>query len=199
MQSDEFRHEALTEGRACIGCHRAHTSTLAALLREPPGDLCYTCHEELKARVDAAQFKHQPVEDSACLNCHLPHTSRYVNRLLAESPIGRYSPYDAARYALCFSCHEEEIAEERYTETFTDFRNGALNLHYLHVNKEVHGRTCLTCHDQHVSNRPKLIRDEAPYGSWRIMIRFTKTETGGRCSSGCHAYDRINPVQLKAE
>jgi len=202
MQSDEFRHEALTEGQACIGCHRAHASTLAALLREPPGDLCYACHEELKARVDTAQFRHQPVEDSACLNCHMPHTSRYVNRLLAESPAGNYAPYDPARYALCFFCHEEAIAEERYTETFTDFRNGALNLHYLHVNKEVNGRTCLTCHDEHVSTRPKLIRDEAPFGSWRITIQFIKTETGGRCSSGCHeefAYDRIHPIQLKAE
>jgi predicted CXXCH cytochrome family protein len=202
MQSDEFRHEAVTEGQACSECHRAHTSTLSALLREPAGDLCYSCHEELKARVDASKFRHQPVEDQTCGSCHLPHSSRYANLLLAESPAGSYAPYDPERYALCFSCHEEALAGERYTETFTDFRNGALNLHYLHVNKEVNGRTCLTCHDAHMSNQPRLIRNEAPYRSWRVPIGFVKTDTGGSCSSGCHeelAYDRVHPIQLKAE
>jgi hypothetical protein len=166
------------------------------------GALCFTCHEELKARIDAAQFIHQPVKDSSCDSCHLPHSSRYVHRIFAESPVGSYSPYDPARYALCFSCHEQEITEERYTEMFTDFRNGALNLHYLHVNRDVDGRTCFTCHDVHTSNRPKLIRDETSYGSWRAPIRFIKTETGGSCSPGCHeefGYDRVSPLQLKAE
>jgi len=202
MQSDVVKHEPVLEGMACSECHRAHTSTFDALLRKPQGELCYTCHEELKARVDAARFRHQPVEDNSCSACHLPHSSMHAKRLLAESPAGRYSPYDPARYALCFSCHDEAIADERYTESFTNFRNGSLNLHYLHVNKEEHGRTCLTCHDGHVSNQPKLIRDEAQYGNWRLTIRFAKTDTGGSCSSGCHeefAYDRINPVHLKAE
>jgi predicted CXXCH cytochrome family protein len=173
-----------------------------SLLREPPGDLCYSCHEELKARVAEARFIHQPVEDRSCITCHLPHSSMHANRLIAESPSGSYSPYAPERYALCFTCHDDAIADERYTDMFTDFRNGTLNLHYLHVNKEVHGRTCLTCHDGHVSDLPKLIRGEAPYGSWRVPIRFTKTDTGGRCASGCHeefSYDRINPVELKAE
>ncbi len=202
MELDEVRHEAVFEGLGCSECHRAHTSTFAPLLREPPGDLCYTCHDELKARVNAARFRHRPVEDNSCSACHQPHSSMHAKRLLAESPSGRYSPYDPARYALCFSCHDEAIAGERYSEIYTDFRNGALNLHYLHVNKEDHGRTCLTCHDGHVSNQPRLIRNEVQYGSWRITIRFTKTETGGNCSSGCHeeySYDRVNPVQLNAQ
>ena len=202
MQFDKFRHEAVTEGMACGECHRAHTSTFTSLLREPPGELCYGCHEELKARVDATRFRHQPVEDNNCTACHLPHSSMHANRLIAESPSGEYSPYDPERYALCFTCHDDAIAGEHYTDVLTDFRNGTLNLHYLHVNMELHGRTCLTCHDGHVSDLPKLIRGAALYGNWRFAIRFTKTDSGGRCSSGCHeefSYDRINPVELKAK
>ena len=202
MKTEKFTHEAVTEGLACMECHKAHISPLGALLREPSGALCYTCHEDMKARVDAAKFRHRPVEDNTCGSCHLPHSSRYAELLLAESPTGGYSAYDPARYALCFSCHDEEIAGERYTETFTDFRNGNLNLHYLHVNKEANGRTCASCHEAHAGNHPKLIRDEALYGNWRVPIKFTKTETGGSCSAGCHeeyAYDRVNPVQLKEQ
>ena len=193
LKSEEFKHEAVTDGQACLECHKAHISQLRALLREPSGDLCYTCHDDLKASIDAAKFRHQPVEDNACDSCHLPHSSKYAKLLLAESPTGGYSPYDPARYALCFSCHDEEIAGERYTETFTDFRNGALNLHYLHVNKEVNGRTCASCHEAHASSHPKLIRDEALYGNWRVQIQFTKTETGGSCSAGCHDERFLQP------
>jgi predicted CXXCH cytochrome family protein len=202
MESEEFKHEAVTDGMACVECHKAHISQLDALLREPSGDLCYDCHDDLKARVDAAEFRHKPVEDNDCGSCHLPHSSRYADLLLAESPTGGYASYDPARYALCFSCHEEGLAGERYTETLTDFRNGDLNLHYLHVNKEVNGRTCSSCHEAHAGSHPKLIRDEALYGNWRVPIQFTKTETGGSCSAGCHeeyAYDRVNPVQLKEQ
>lgn len=202
FESSEFRHEAVSEGQACVECHKAHISRLASLLRKPLGNLCYTCHEELKSRIDAAEFRHQPVQDNACGSCHEPHSSHYRVRLLAEYPAGRYSAYDPDRYALCFSCHGEAITDEAYTETLTDFRNGPLNLHYLHVNKEIKGRTCFDCHEAHAGDRPKLIREEALNGNWKVLIRFAKTETGGSCSPGCHeeyAYDRLNPVQLKAQ
>jgi len=202
MESSDFRHKAVTEGLACIECHKAHNSRLASLLREQASDLCFSCHDDLKARIDVAEFKHRPVQDNACNSCHMPHSSRYTKRLFAEFPSGPYSSYDPAEYALCFSCHDDTIAGERYTKTDTGFRNGTLNLHFLHVNKEYKGRTCLACHDGHASSHPKLIRDEAPFGDWKRLIRFAGTETGGSCDSGCHeeyAYDRISPVKLKAE
>ena len=86
--------------------------------------------------------------------------------------------------------HEEVAA-------MTDFRNGSLNLHYLHVNKPKRGRTCRTCHATHASNQPKHIRTGVPYGKWEIPIRFNKSDTGGGSSPGCHKprdYDRQNPV-----
>ena len=83
------------------------------------------------------------------------------------------------------------------TTDLTDFRNGKTNMHYLHVNKAERGRTCRACHETHGSDLPKHIRESIPYGKWDLPIRFTKTETGGSCSPGCHLpkpYDRINPV-----
>jgi predicted CXXCH cytochrome family protein len=201
IKSSEFKHEAVTEGQACIECHTAHNSRFPSLLRGQVSDLCFSCHDDLKAAIAAAKFKHRPVEDNACGSCHLPHGSRHSNLLFAELPPGTSASYDSAGYAFCFSCHKETIVRDRYTDDLTGFRNGSLNLHYLHVNKENNGRTCLNCHSGHAANQPKQIRDEAPYGSWKYTIRFTKNETGGSCATGCHeeyAYDRINPVQLKA-
>jgi len=97
---------------------------------------------------------------------------------------------------------EEKIVSERYTTKDTDFRNGQLNLHYLHVNKEKDALTCRACHGDHASNQPKLIRDTARFGSWEIPLQFKKSNTGGSCLAGCHgeyAYNRVNPVQLRAQ
>ncbi|MEJ2111994.1 MAG: cytochrome c3 family protein, partial [Acidobacteriota bacterium] len=180
MESEQFTHEAVTEDIACIACHKAHISRFAGLLKEKTGDLCFSCHDDLKAKIDNAEFKHQPVQDNACTSCHLPHSSRYSKRLFAANPDGSYTTYDPMKYALCFSCHDEALVGEQYTETLTDFRNGALNLHYLHVNRDINGRTCLTCHEGHAGSMPDLIRDESSFGTWKNRIRFFKTDNGGK-------------------
>jgi hypothetical protein len=44
----------------------------------------------------------------------------------------------------------------------------------------------------------KLIADKVPFSKWRLPLNFTKTETGGSCTPGCHqkyAYDRKTPVK----
>jgi hypothetical protein len=76
----------------------------------------------------------------------------------------------------------------------TRFRNGEVNLHWLHVNREK-GRTCRACHEVHASKNPFHIRDAVPFGSkgWLIEIKFKQTTNGGSCSPGCHSdktYDR---------
>jgi predicted CXXCH cytochrome family protein len=201
MESSEFKHDAMTKGLACVECHRAHDNRFGRLLRKPATDLCLTCHDKLQNQVEAAKFKHRPVADKSCRSCHMPHGSKYGKLLFADYPSGAFSAYDPARYAFCFACHTEKIARERYTDTNTNFRNGRLNLHYLHVNKEKDGPTCRACHDDHAGNQPKLIRDKAQFGNWEISFRFKKSNTGGSCLAGCHgeyAYDRVNPVQLNA-
>jgi predicted CXXCH cytochrome family protein len=202
MKASSFRHEAMTKGLGCAECHRAHNSTLSNLLRKPASELCLSCHEELQARIAAAKFIHRPVMDNGCRSCHMPHGSKYSKLLFADYPPDTLSAYDPSKYAFCFSCHSERIVRERYEDKKTEFRNGKLNLHYLHVNKENGGSACRACHDGHASSQPKQIRETVPFGSWEIPIKYTKSNTGGSCLTGCHkeyAYDRVKPLKLNAK
>ena len=201
-ESSEFKHDAMTKGLACVECHRAHDNRFGRLLRKPETELCFTCHDKLQNQIEAAKFKHRPVSDNRCLPCHRPHGSKYSKLLFADYPSATLSAYDPAKYALCFICHKEGIVRERYVDNQTNFRNGRLNLHYLHVNRENGGFTCRACHDAHASSQPAQIRDKAPWGIWEIPIKFTKSKAGGSCLTGCHmeyTYDRVNPVQLNAK
>ncbi len=200
--SSEFKHDAMKKELACVECHRAHDNKFGRLLRKPATDLCFTCHDELQTQLETAKFKHRPVADKSCLSCHVPHDSNYRKLLFTDYPSDISSAYDPSNYAFCFSCHSEKIVSERYTDTNTDFRNGRLNLHYLHVNKENGGQTCRACHGDHAGNQPKQIRDTTPLGSWKIPLRFKKSDTGGGCLAGCHSeytYDRVKPAQLRAQ
>ncbi len=202
MESSEFKHDAMTKELACAECHRAHDNRFGGLLRKPAADLCFPCHDQLQNQVETAKFRHRPVADKSCLSCHVPHDSSYSKLLFADYPSGTSSAYDPAKYAFCFSCHSEKIMRERYVTSDTDFRNGRLNLHYLHVNKEKGGQTCRACHADHAGDQPKLIRDKEQFGNWEIPLEFKKSNTGGSCLAGCHgeyAYDRVNPVQLRAQ
>jgi predicted CXXCH cytochrome family protein len=202
MESSEFKHDAMKKGLACVECHRAHDNKFGRLLRKPATELCFTCHDKFQEQVASAKFRHRPVADKSCGSCHVPHDSQFSKLLFADYPSDTSLPYDSAGYAFCFSCHAEKIAVERYTTTDTDFRNGRLNLHYLHVNNEKSGQTCAACHAEHAGDQPRLIRDTMRFGNWRVSLRFKKSDTGGSCLAGCHGeygYDRVNPMQLKAK
>jgi predicted CXXCH cytochrome family protein len=202
LNSSAFKHDAMTKEMACAECHKAHDNKFGHMLRKPATDLCYTCHDKMQNQVEAAKFKHRPVADKSCLSCHTPHNSNHSGLLFADFPSGMSAAYSPAAYAVCFSCHSAKITRERYTTSDTDFRNGRLNLHYLHVNKERGGQTCRACHNDHAGSQPKLIRDKEPFGSWEALLRYKKSDTGGSCLAGCHgeySYDRVKPVQLRAQ
>jgi hypothetical protein len=99
-------------------------------------------------------------------------------------------------FALCFGCHAKETVLVPRTRELTNFRDGEINLHYVHVNRQDKGRTCKTCHEIHGSNLPKHMATEVPFegSAWPMPIRFEQTATGGRCAPGCHkpaSYDRL--------
>ena len=68
------------------------------------------------------------------------------------------------------------------------FRDGDLNLHWVHVNREK-GRTCRACHEVHASSNPFHIRDSVPFGrdKWELPINYEINDTGGSCAPGCHS------------
>ncbi len=75
-----------------------------------------------------------------------------------EYPPIFYAPFSEENYDLGFGRHEKTLVLTSKTEDLTDFRNGDLNLHFLHVNKERRGRTCRACHQTHASNLPRQQR-----------------------------------------
>ncbi len=194
----QVAHPPVAEGR-CISCHTPHSTNFEKQLKASLRTICYNCHIEVGEGVKAALYPHGPVENSDCYACHAPHGSNNPNILKKYFPDEFYTPYETEKYAICFDCHNKKIALDKMTTTLTNFRNGNLNLHYLHVNKDPKGRSCKSCHEMHAGNQEKHIREEVPFGSmWSYPVQYTRLETGGKCVVGCHKpkqYDRDNPVQ----
>ncbi|MFQ5494341.1 MAG: cytochrome c3 family protein [Phycisphaerae bacterium] len=208
MDDASVTHGALTTGKACLSCHDPHAADLGGLLRSEPMQLCLSCHNQAMASksgslVDMKRLlaenpnHHGPIQQGDCTACHAPHGGER-HRLLTEAyPRDFYAPYDEEQYALCFGCHEAEMMEDAETDELTEFRNGTRNLHFLHVNRSVKGRTCRACHAAHASRRPKQITESVPFGQWILPLDFEKTDTGGSCLPGCHKryrYDRESAV-----
>ena len=209
IKNDKVPHKGLDTKQKCLACHDPHYSDNVKQLLKPPMDLCLSCHSQAYDDGDHQtanmakilknnKYKHGPILEKDCTACHNPHGSDNFRILKAYFPPVFYSPYDPKNYALCFMCHEKDLASTQYTMTMTGFRNGDQNLHYVHVNKTVKGRTCRACHDAHATNNPRHIRDSVPFGRWGLPINYTKTATGGQCMPGCHQlfkYDREHPVK----
>lgn len=202
------KHSVVTDKQACLNCHTAHGGSVAKLMKAQPLNVCLNCHDkpiktaqgQVVASVievkDPAQTKHGPIQNGNCSGCHEVHGSE-VSRLLAKPyPEVFYQPFLVDKYDLCFGCHDQQLVLMEQTKGLTNFRNGDRNLHFVHVNKADKGRSCRACHETHASRQPFHIRDSVPYGNWRLPINYTKTDTGGSCSPGCHkpfTYDRVRP------
>ncbi len=199
----KYKHTCVMEGQACLNCHTSHGGQLAKLLKASPVELCLKCHAvavkepasegggtvaSVAEIADPKLVKHGPVKDGMCSGCHNVHGSDVQRLLVKAYPPTFYAPYQEDRYALCFSCHDAKMVKSAKLEGveggLTNFRNGDVNLHYLHVNRADRGRTCRACHEVHTSENALLIRQSVPYGQWELPINFKKTATGGSCARG---------------
>ena len=209
VEAVKHKHSAVTKDKACINCHTSHGGDLDHLLVERPIKLCLQCHDRaieinddhtvpaVAEVADDKLVKHGPAVDGECGGCHNVHGSA-VSRLLAKPyPEKFYTAFKLEKYDLCFECHEKQLVLLEKTEGLTGFRNGAVNLHYMHVNKAKRGRVCRACHSTHASPNKVHIRETVPYGNWQLPINFKPTATGGSCAPGCHqamGYDRQQPA-----
>jgi predicted CXXCH cytochrome family protein len=179
-------HPPVSAG-TCGACHNPHGSDHKKFLRAALPELCLDCHDTIKELLEEAAVTHGAVTTGrSCLNCHDPHSSN-VERLLVGKPM-----------ELCLSCHETAMVEVERDEEVTEFRNGDLNLHYVHVHREKEGTSCSACHDVHGGKNPKHIVGPAPSREGAVPMVYKPSETGGSCQSGCHkmwAYDRVQAVQ----
>lgn len=206
------KHGVVVQGDACLNCHTAHGGDLASLMKREPVKLCMSCHAEpvqagertiggVKQVLAADAIKHGPLRDGNCSGCHTSHGAENPSLLAKAYPAAFYQPFEIDKYALCFSCHDQQLVLTRSTATLTGFRNGNDNLHFVHVNKTDKGRNCRACHETHASTNELHVRDSVPFGKWQMPINFKKTDTGGSCSPGCHKpydYDREKPVTYTA-
>ncbi|MFO0752113.1 MAG: cytochrome c3 family protein [Thermodesulfovibrionales bacterium] len=205
----KVKHGGLETERKCLACHDPHASDYAKQLMKQPIDTCATCHDKpldtpdgrimnMKEHLAKNKDHHGPIKQSDCSACHNTHGSDNFRILRKNFAPVFYAPFDIKNFELCFNCHEKNLALEARTTTMTGFRNGDQNLHFVHVNKAVKGRTCRACHDAHATSNPKHVRDAVPFGAWGLPVGFKKSENGGSCLPGCHqqfVYDRSAPAK----
>ncbi|MBI5100775.1 MAG: hypothetical protein HZB33_02900 [Nitrospirae bacterium] len=205
----KVKHGGLETDRKCLACHDPHVSDFPKQLVKQPVDTCMLCHNkpldtpegkivDMKEYLSKNKEHHGPILQGDCSSCHNTHGSDNFRILRKYYPPLFYAPFDPKNYELCFNCHERTLVQDAKTTTLTGFRNGDQNLHFVHVNKQVKGRTCRACHDAHATNNPKHIRNAVPFGAWGLPVGFQQSANGGACLPGCHQkfeYDRIKGVK----
>ena len=199
----KLTHRPYAEGK-CTQCHASHQSDLPALRRAAEPKLCDRCHEHFAKTTMGLKVLHDPVKKGQCSACHASHASEDAGLLVAFYSKELYEPFDEAKYALCFRCHEvRSLLDPQSTKT--GFRDGTRNLHHLHVNRPDKGRGCVVCHPAHGSELERLVRKEVPFGSQTLAIGFTPAPDGGKCATGCHKEatyarpPRSEPREVKPE
>jgi predicted CXXCH cytochrome family protein len=204
MQTAVVKHSPVTEDAACMNCHEPHAAQESNLLLEDGLDICLKCHDkpvktekqvfaDMKKLLAENPYWHDGIRNRYCSACHNPHGSPYFQSLKNQYSPNFYAPFFISNYDLCFRCHDSSLVTKEQTTSATEFRDGDRNLHFVHVDKESHGRTCRSCHDVHASTTPQLIGTTVPFGTWKLPINFEKTKNGGSCTPGCHEvkkYDR---------
>ncbi|NPB06458.1 MAG: hypothetical protein GXO03_02515 [Aquificae bacterium] len=211
----KVKHDAVYKKNKCMNCHNVHGSNNRGMLWKNPVQQCLECHNKpLKKRENGYvlmnmekhlkenKYWHKPIEEyekrGGCAACHNPHGSDNIFILKGFFPEGFYVRGLAFKDLICFNCHKErERFTQKYTTTATKFRNGNLNLHWVHVQGRK-GRSCVACHDPHASQWPTLIGKYTNFNGILFPINYKKTPTGGSCAPACHdeyRYDRLRPVE----
>lgn len=208
IEDSERVHQPIEDERSCLSCHDAHGSKFEALLSAEPMAVCLSCHDargasrkgglkDMAKLLAEAPNHHGPIVDGDCTTCHNPHASDAFRLLTDAYPKGLYATFEEDQYALCFGCHDVEMVEDETTSDATGFRNGEKNLHFVHVNRSVKGRSCRACHDPHAGHNEKFLVDSVPFGRWNIPLNYQPLPKGGSCRPGCHrpyGYNRDTPV-----
>lgn len=216
VQHSKFKHGGVNTKKRCLECHDPHATKHEKLLKKDPIATCLSCHDkEVKSDEDGGMLMnmkkhlgenknwHMPIKDpkkeGGCAACHDPHGSNNFSILRKSFTKNFYADLANKEY-FCFECHTQKKITKRYISNsnehnITAFRDGDVNLHYLHVNDRK-GRSCRACHDEHASKYTHLIRDYTDFNGIKFPLRFIETKDGGSCAPACHKkfeYDRVTP------
>ena len=123
----------------CTSCHSIHKSPVPKfLLAKRQADLCYGCHNEIRAQF-SMPFKHRVNEGfMTCTDCHNPHGSFAATWRMSDRP--RLVDTAAANEEPCLKCHAEKRGP------------------FLYEHEPVRVEGCETCHYPHGSTNSRLLR-----------------------------------------
>jgi predicted CXXCH cytochrome family protein len=147
--------------RECLKCHDAHASeNKYELLRPTSGgakeNLCLDCHTT-GLNVPEKGSRHAAL-DMGCDSCHLSHKT-------GPSPDREFKHHlTKATPELCLDCHDVQD----------------INLVKAHQSQPFEKADCLSCHDPHQSDRPKLMQKfvHLPYGEKQCEICHQPAKDG---------------------
>jgi predicted CXXCH cytochrome family protein len=202
-------HEVIRTGTSCVSCHSPHQSSQPKLLASLEKELCLKCHDKIitkgqrnisniKNELERNKYVHGAIIKNGCSVCHEPHAAEQ-NSLLKELFTSGSYVYGRSKdsIALCFKCHSPALLEKEKDPGATSFRNENKNMHFKHIYK-AKGRNCTNCHGVHSGPNEFLLVDNVKFGRWSMVMKFTKTEDGGKCITACHApksYSRSTPTK----
>jgi DmsE family decaheme c-type cytochrome len=119
---------------ACTSCHSIHNykSAKAQLKTVKDSETCYTCHKQMRAKMQ--RTSHHPVREGKmdCSSCHNPHDSTQPKMVSAASVNDK-----------CYECHTE--------------KRGPFMWEHAPVREN-----CVQCHDPHGSNHPRMTVAKQP-------------------------------------
>jgi len=128
--SNFLRSAHLENNVGCISCHSPHHAKESQfLMKEKTPELCYGCHQDIKAQFDRP-FHHRVNEGMVqCSDCHNPHGGFQAHQLRAT----------VSQDAVCVKCHTEKAGP----------------FVYEHPPVKIEG--CTSCHTPHGSVNPRLL------------------------------------------
>jgi DmsE family decaheme c-type cytochrome len=124
---------------SCNNCHSIHRpQTPKALLAKKQTELCYQCHQTVKAQF-AMPFKHRVNEGFIqCTDCHNPHGTFNPTWRMGQRP--RMVEQALGNEEACLKCHSD--------------KRGPFTFEHAPVRTE----GCESCHSPHGSTNAKLLR-----------------------------------------
>lgn len=144
---------------ACTDCHSVHAAGAAPLLVRTAPDLCYGCHQDVRASFALPEHHKVPEGVVSCIDCHQPHGSRNTAGLREADD------------RTCFTCHAK-IQGPFVFEHGAEITEG-----------------CMHCHEPHGSvNRHLLVRQQVAQLCYEChtVTPSTHVEPSFRDCTRCH-------------
>ena len=146
---DFLRGEHALSGVACTDCHEGHGGVGEAMLARDVPELCFRCHEDVRASFTLPERHGPGAAPPACLDCHEPHGTPNL-RSLREANDRR-----------CLECHND-VAGPFVFEHAGVVSEGCTGCHEPHgsTNRHLLARqpVALLCYQCHTVTPPSHVQ-----------------------------------------